>query len=653
MIKQLKNGRTLAYKFFILLLLSGISSIPAVGQNLDFNTKETIPLNDGTIITLYAQLTGSGSTAKPSKNYFYLPTQIMLSKYPVSKVPDFLFLKYVTNEREDQGGVNGALMHFLMQTGFTQTQLSEVQAKLDARVSGAKVKGPVDLFGAEDAQSFTITSAVVNKEGGMTKSLVTSGRAPLYQGGKVAVATNLNKYGAQLMAATFEKANSITDLSVNLLYKYYLKVTGLSGKITVDYEKMSKMIKEDKVTAEYRRVESKNSVQESQSWNEFHSLYNKMVENSVITQEINEGPVSNATSEKLTEMFFQLFMSKFTTPATDQPPPPPSEKEKEYLPGKNSAYGYYLNVKRIEQSLVKKKEVITINYTFSLPMELSITQNLKTFYNSAKDNKNCVASVLLDDNFYKHMDIRFQVGSDVLKMFDMNEVDLVTVDVLKKRNSGNHFTSTISFTKDDIAKKGSVAGITYASGDDKNAEMYQYRTQWSMKGGIKFPQNPQYVVGSMQASTLDLPITAHKIEFEADPEKLKELGISRAIMQVRYSKFGEEIEENISVSPAKNEPISSKTIFIDKAVRGYAYRMIFYHTTEGKLALPWSPKVSGSGSESYEYAVIPEELANKSSDLFIKAIDMAKAIITPGPDGKVSKDKVLDGFKDILGAVKN
>lgn len=66
----------------------------------------------------------------------------MLSKDPVSKVPDFLFLKYVTNEREDQGGVNGALMHFLMQTGFTQTQLSEVQAKLDARVSGAKSKRP-------------------------------------------------------------------------------------------------------------------------------------------------------------------------------------------------------------------------------------------------------------------------------------------------------------------------------------------------------------------------------------------------------------------------------------------------------------------------------------------------------------------------------
>lgn len=653
MIKQLNNFKISDCKFFILLLFSGIVMTPVAGQKLDFNTKETIPLNDGTMITLYAQLSGSGSTAKPSKNYFYLPTQIMLSRDPVSKVPDFLFLKYVTNEREDQSGVNGALMHFLMQTGYTQAQLLEVQAKLNGRVSGAKVKGPVDLFGADDAQSFTITSAIVSKDGGMTKSLVTSGRAPLYQGGKVAVATNLNLHGAQLMAATFENANSIADLSVNLLYKYYLKVHGVSGTITVDYEKMSQMVKEDKVTAKYAKVESKNSVRESQSWSEFHSLYNKMLENSVIKIEIDDGDLPNETSAKLAEMFFQLFMDKFTTPATDQPPPLPSEKEKEYLPGKKGAYGYYLNVKRIEQSLVKKKEVITINYNFSVPMELSITQNLKTFYNAAKDNKNCVASVLLDDNFYKHMDIRFQVGSDVLKMFDMNEVDLVTVDILKKRNSGNNFTGTINFTKDDIAKTGSVAGVTYAAGDDKNAEMYQYRTQWSMKGGIKYPQNPQYVVGSMQASTLDLPITAHKIEFEADPDKLKELGISRAVMQVRYSKFGEEIEENISVSPAKNEPISSKTIFIDKAVRGYAYRLIFYHKTEGKLALPWSPKVNGSGTESYEYAVIPDELANKTSDLFLKAIDAAKTIITPGPDGKITADKVLDDFKEVLGVINN
>ncbi len=634
----------------VLLLLLAVQTLQA--QNLDYNSKETIALNDGTLITLYAQTEGSGISAKPSKNYYYLPTQIMLSRDPVSKVPDFLFLKYVTDEKEDQSGVSGAIMHFLMQTGFTPTQLTELQAKMDGRVSGAKVKGPVDLFATDDANSFTITSATVNKDGGMTKSLVTSGRAPLYQGGKVAVATNLNKYGAQLMAATFEKANSITDLSVNLLYKYQLKVNGLKGKITVDYEKIAKTVKEEKVKAEYRRIESKNSVQESQSWNELRSVYNKLVENSAIKIEIDQGSVSNATTDKLTEMFFQLFMDKFTTPATDQPPPPANAQEAAYLPGKNTAYGYYLNVKKIEQSVTRKKETITLNYNLMIPMELSVTQNLKTFYNAAKDNKNCVATVILNDDFYKHMDIRFQLGSDALKLFELNELDLVTVDVMKKRNSGNNFTNTVSFTKDDLSKKGSVAAMTYAAGDDKNADMYQYRTQWSMRGGIKYPKSPQWQVGQMQASTLDLPIMVHKIEFEADPEKLKEFGISRAIMQVRYSKFGEEVEENISLSAAKNEPIVSKTIFIDKDVRGYAYRMIFFHTKEGQLALPWSPKVNGSSSESYEYAVIPDELKDKGSDVFKKAIDAAKTIITPGPDGKVTADKVLDSFKDILGAIK-
>ncbi|MBK8953467.1 MAG: hypothetical protein IPM85_15610 [Chitinophagaceae bacterium] len=204
-----------------------------------------------------------------------------------------------------------------------------------------------------------------------------------------------------------------------------------------------------------------------------------------------------------------------------------------------------------------------------------------------------------------------------------------------------------------MQSKGNRKTLSYAAGDDKNPEMFQYKIQWSLRGGLLFPKEPQWQVGQMQGNELKLPVQAHKIEFEADIDKLKEFNISRAVMQVRYSKLGEEVEENISVSPAKNEAITSKTIFIDRDVRGYAYRFIFYHKTEGKLALEWSPKVSGSGTESYEFAVIPEELKDKTSAVFTKAVEVAKNIITPGPDGKVTADKVLDGFKDILGAIKN
>ena len=156
---------------FLMLCLVYVPS--GAQQNLDFNSKTVVTLNDGTAITLYAQTVGSGKTATGGKNYYYVPTQAMLSKNPQSGDPEFLFLKYVTEEREDNGGVSGALMHFLMQLGYTPEQLAELQTKLAAKVSGAIVKGPVDLFAEDDANSFRVTSGVVNKDGGMTKSMVT------------------------------------------------------------------------------------------------------------------------------------------------------------------------------------------------------------------------------------------------------------------------------------------------------------------------------------------------------------------------------------------------------------------------------------------------------------------------------------------------
>ena len=121
-------------------------SFNSYSQNLDYDSKVTFALTDGSSITLYAQLSGSGSAAVPSKNYFYLPTQVQLARDAQTKVPEFLFLKYITDQREDQGGVSGALIHFLMQVKFTSQQLAEMQSKLVAIKPGAMVKGPGKSF---------------------------------------------------------------------------------------------------------------------------------------------------------------------------------------------------------------------------------------------------------------------------------------------------------------------------------------------------------------------------------------------------------------------------------------------------------------------------------------------------------------------------
>jgi hypothetical protein len=90
-------------------------------------------------------------------------------------------------------------------------------------------------------------------------------------------------------------------------------------------------------------------------------------------------------------------------------------------------------------------------------------------------------------------------------------------------------------------------------------------------------------------------------------------------------------------------------LFMDRDTRGYVYRLIFNHKTEGKLALPWSVKLN----DYYVYAVVPNELSDKTSEVFIKAADLAKTIVAPGADGKVTTDKILDQFKEVLGPKTN
>jgi hypothetical protein len=179
--------------------------------------------------------------------------------------------------------------------------------------------------------------------------------------------------------------------------------------------------------------------------------------------------------------------------------------------------------------------------------------------------------------------------------------------------------------------------------------MYQYMVQWSLRGGNVFPATPEWQQGQMEAVTLKPPVTPRNIEFEADIEKLKAANISRATLQVRYMKYGEEVEENINISAAKNESLVSKLLFMDRDTRGYVYRLVFNSTKDGKLALPWSVKIN----DNYVYAVIPDGLTDKTAEVFNKAIEAGKAIIPVAAGGKVTTDKVLDGFKEVLGIIKN
>ena len=626
-------------------------------QTLDYENRVSIALKDGTQVVLYgrAQTLNSNFTG----DYFYLPVGLTLGKKADGETPEFLFMKYTTEERTDAGGVQGALLHFLMEWGLTQEQEKEAQTLLTAKiksmassnpkfagVTNPKILGPVDVK-PDGENSFSTISGILKKK----PSLVTSGTAPVLPGQKAAVAAKMDKNDAQLLASTFEKTRSITDVSVQLFFTYNVLYPAVDGQITVNWTKIQtqyeKFHASGQLVPDAPKGDDKDEyVQDSVA----HIFYNTLVESKAIDIKLDD-KLGNEVTAKITELFFQVFMNSIATLSHDQSgpvdPKTPSLNTEELMKKYQNAERWKIDVTRLESHYERKTEVYRLSYRLNVPQKMYILGNLAEWYDGVRHNKACVGSVNLNDPFFQHRDIHMILDIEGEKMFG-DEVNYVTVNVRKRRTSGNPFTDQVTIDRDYLKAKGLKASVSYARGEDKNSDVYEYKTQWSLKGGQLYPPNPEYVKGDWEGITLAPPVTPREIEFECDLDQLKELGVRRATLQVRYQKYGQEMETNIPITVSAGNPLVKKTIYTDRETRGYVYRLVMTHETEGKLALEWDSKIN----DDYVYATVPDELRDKTSELFKKAIDMGKTVIST--EGKIEKtSSILDKFKDVLDIVRN
>ena len=648
----------------------------ADAQLLEYGSNVNITLDDGTVVNCIRQMSdemitldkdGKPNPLKPMNNYYYLPCNLRLGLRP-DAVPEFLFTKFTTESRT---GVSGAIMHFLMEWGLTQDQQKELDAALQKQTGNkeAKVMGTVDLSTDKDGGSFQIISATLSDKSMATAIL--NGSAPVVAGGKVAVATRLTADGAQLLASSFEKAKSIADLSIELRYKYTVIIPAFKAKMIYDWSRVKSMMDQSDYskTEKFKKIglwwanKSSSSVSES----EFRAFSDSLMEKKMVYLDMLE--TTNENPEKVAAIrtaFLDMFIKQFTV-ANENPPMPESTlgsakpAEKGALAQIGDAVGEVVDKfaffsNKSKSVTVKKSfsEKITqgkreeINFQSRLPLtrDIAITGNLASWYNGVRDNKSCVNSVNLNDPFFQYRDIRFIMDLEAKEMFE-KEINYVTINARKKRSAGNSFEDRVTMDAKYFAEKGIQASMTYSRGEDKDPDAYEYMTQWSLRGGNLYPAEGVWQKGQWEGVTLTPPIKPITLDFEADIDELKEAGFTRVILQVRYSKFGQEVEENIPISVAKNEANVTRSIFIDRNTKGYAYRMVFNHKDSGKLATEFSSKIN----DNYVYAVIPAEFKDKASPGFVKAVETAKSISQPGADGKVTAGKVLDTFKDIFGAV--
>ncbi len=627
---------------FLLLTFLFMGSIVAEAQVLDLQNRLDIVLNDGTAVTLYGK-------AKTRSNaftgeYYYLPVNLHLSSRP-DGVPEFLFTKYTTEETSDVGGVQGGLMHFLMEWGLSPAQLSELEARVKQKILAlaeagnrkySNIKEPTIMGAVEVApegeKSFRIISATLNDDS--SAKVVASGKAPVLPGGKAAVAGKLEKYSAQLLASTLEKTSSIADVSIELAFKYEVLMPAVDGIITVDWSKVKEVY--ESFSSQYSKKESKDNTR--YSYAEVQSIYEKAIESKAVNIQIDKTTSGDESVDMIIENFMNVFISSLTDRDMDAPPAPAASSDSgDKKPNTKKGNSYKYNAYKAEKRIQRGREVYRLNYRISVPKYITLTGNLASWYDGVRDNPSCVSSVNLNDPFFQHRRINFILDLDAKEMFD-EAINYVTIDVRKKRDSGNDFSDRITIDKKFISEKGITGSLTYARGEDTNADVYQYRTQWSLRGGNVYPQDSPWIQGEWEGITLAPPVKPRTIEIESDLDELKDAKISRITAQVRYMQFGEEKETNIHVSPAKGEPLVEQKIFIDKNTKGYVYRLILNHKEDGKLVLPWEPMIN----DDYIFTTLPEELQDKESEVYIEAKEEGNQLLTK------AKDKVMTKFNQLF-----
>lgn len=617
-------------------------------QTLDGENKLAVALSDGTQVLLYGK--ASETPGVKTNDYYYLPTGLRLSKN-ASGEPEFVFLKYVTDAREDAGGVSGALMHFLMEWGLTEPQLKETREKIRQLNPLAKVLGPASVETNGD-RSFEVKSATLSSQG---QTLITSGGAPTMPGGKVVTAAKMDKYAAQLLVNTFDKATS--DVSIVLRFNYRVLLPAARGRIVIHWDKIYENYQRD--SAKYTSNETTDSyfgglisftTSSERNYGEVRKGVESLISRKYIDIQFDDLDPTGEKTKPIREGFITMLTQMIGELNQSAENKPPTQAETEAMPDIKTGTSYTFVREKFMRKVQRGREEIYLNMRATYPQPMDVTQNLKSWYNNLKENPRCVASVNLNDPFFARRDMNFVLDERAKDMFEDKEINYVTVNVRKRRSTGGDFADRITIDKKFLADKGLRAALTYARGDDKNTDEFEYQSQWSFAGGFVYPKNPSWEKGSWETNSLAAPLEYHKMEFQTDVEKLKEAKIVRAALQVRYKKFSEEREVTIPISATATEPLVAKNIYADRDLDGYVYRLIYYTSDGERLATEWSPKLS----DWFVFAAVPEALRDKTSEVFKKAADAGKVVAGVLEGGKVpSAEKVLDKFKEVLGIVTN
>ncbi len=482
--------------------------------------------------------------------YYYVPTIPRLSQN-ADKSFQLLCMKYV----DPKGKASGGLFHALIDFSLPDDVVADLEKKLKKKAGNATIKGMVPLLPAQNAQgeetaaSFQIISAVLSSrgDGGFTRNLIASGRAPLTPGSRAAVAALLTPEGATILFNSLTAGAS--DVSVGISGQFEASVVGFSARVTADMELMYKHFLDLSHTqVDYTRNQIKTQVDRFRREGilKIESLDRS---GSIAGFKANEmNAILESVTNRITEMMFDTKLGFLPEPKAEETQLNiPGRTERGFFAklffgaGSRPYFPDYQHVLKKRKDIRSAKFDITLVKNGTVKVPVNTAGNLRLLHESLKDDPRYFRVINLADPSFQLREVMFQVDGGVAASF-LDTVNFVSVQLRKKYPDSPDYLDTLTFTADTL-KQGQIAKpISYARLGEGNETWlnFEYRVIWSLKGRgtLAEPSSEGWIKSTSGAINLAPPLDRVETTIDADRATWNDRGITAVNVVFDYPLMG-------------------------------------------------------------------------------------------------------------------
>ena len=531
-------------------------------------------------------------SADPNR-YYYLPPTPRVSEHKDGTF-ELSLVKFV----DPQSKISGGLLHMLVTLALPQEELQELEAKLKEINSKAVIAGPVQLK-TDDDGSFQVVSATLS-DAGLTRELITSGRAPISPGSKAAIASSLSPNGATLLWESLNKPTS--DVSVAVSAYYEAVMPSFNAKISADVDTV------------YKHFSKLRNVQEGYRKREIRSIVDELTRTGVVNidvldrmpeDKLNQHMQSlvNMISNKLTETIFDQKTGFTAIPKKEKAVEKGQIKRRQKKgwlaklftgTGNQKYYSDDQYVLKKRSDINKASFRINLNRRAVIKVPLFTAGNISGLYSAFKegaykDKESMFRVVNLADPSFQKREVFFRVDGDFTDVFEKN-LNFAAVAIKKEYKAKGQDTATgeLVFTREDIRNGVFSKSWKYARLGQKSAKWmdYAYQVDWSLKGGKKV-EDSDWQGTNAPIVTIKPPLIRLDLEVDADRFSIDEAGYRSAMLEVRYTIFGKQKKERVAVMRATDaDSLDNAVLFHDPDTK-VEYRLTWYPVEGKKYQSDW------------------------------------------------------------------